>query len=129
VQALRVPANAEILEYAPHADLMARALLVVCHGGHGTSMAALGHDLPLVIMPVFALGDQPAVGRALARLGATRVLPKAASPEQIAEAMQELLPEGPYREAARALGARIRQRDGADAAADALEAVLVRSQA
>jgi UDP:flavonoid glycosyltransferase YjiC (YdhE family) len=122
--ALRAPANAQVLRYVNHDAEMSQASLVVGHGGHGTTMTALAHDLPLVIMPMFALGDQPAIGHALERLGAARVLPKNATAERIAAAVQEMLPDGPHRAAARALGAMIREHDGAEAAADVLERLL-----
>jgi hypothetical protein len=41
--------------------------------------------------------------------------------------IQELLAEGPHRQAARALGAQLRQCDGAVAGADVLERVLALS--
>lgn len=121
---LRAPANAQVERFAPHAEVMPRASLVLGHGGHSTTMLALAHDLPLVIMPMFELGDQPGVGRAVERLGAARVLRKTAPAAAIRAAIQELLPEGPHREAARALGAELRQRDGAVEGADALERIL-----
>ena len=122
---LRAPANAQVERFVPHAAIMPRASLVVGHGGHSTTMLALAHDLPLLILPMFELGDQPAVGRAVERLGAARVLRKTAPPAAIRAAIQELLPEGPHRQAARALGAQLRERDGAVAAAEVLERVLV----
>ena len=123
---MRAPANVELHQYLPHEEVLPRASLVVGHGGHSTAMAALARDLPLLIMPMFALGDQPVVGRALERLGAARVLPKTASPDQIAASVRALLADTSYRIAAQALGAKIRQRDGAVAAADALEGLLAR---
>ncbi len=125
---LRTPANAQVERFVPHAEVMPRASLVIGHGGYGTTMLALAHDLPLVILPMFELGDQPTVGRTVERLGAARVLPKTASGAAIRAAIQQLLPaDGPHREAARALGAQLRQRDGAVEAADTLESVLVRA--
>jgi UDP:flavonoid glycosyltransferase YjiC (YdhE family) len=121
---LRAPANAEVRRYLPHAEVMARASLVVGHGGHSTAMAALARDLPLLIMPMYPLGDQPVVGRELERLGAARVRPKTAPAERIAATVREMLADGSYRAAAQALGAKIRARDGASVAADALEEVL-----
>lgn len=121
---LRAPTNADVRRYMPHAEVMERASLVVGHGGHSTAMAALARELPLVILPMYALGDQPVVGRELERLGAARVLPKTAPPERIAAAVRDVLADGSYRAAAQALGAKIRQRDGASTAADALEHLL-----
>lgn len=123
--ALRPATNVEIRGYASHAEVMSQASLVMCHGGHSTVMAALSRDLPLVIMPMFALGDQPVIGRVLEGLGAARVTPKTAPSERIAEVVKELLADGPHRAAARALGEKIRRRDGAVTATDALESLLI----
>ncbi|HUY76470.1 MAG TPA: glycosyltransferase [Ktedonobacterales bacterium] len=123
--ALRPAANVEVRRFVSHAEVMPLASLVICHGGHSTAMAALSHDLPLVIMPMFALGDQPVIGRALERFGAARVTPKTASAKRIAEVVKELLADGPHRAAAHALGAKIRLHDGAVEAADALESLPI----
>ena len=122
--ALRPAQNVDIQRFVPHAEVMPRASLMISHGGHSTTMAALGHDLPLVVMPMFAQGDQPAIGQALADLGAARVVKKTASAQQIAAAVRDLLADSRYKVAAQALGAKIRQHDGAVLAADALEGVL-----
>lgn len=122
--ALRPAANVEIRRYVPHTEVMPRASLVVGHGGHSTAMAALGHDLPLVIMPMFAQGDQPVIGQVLASLGAARVVRKTAPAERITAVVREMLADGPHRDVARALGAMIRRRDGAAEAADLIDNVL-----
>jgi UDP:flavonoid glycosyltransferase YjiC (YdhE family) len=124
---LRAPANAQVERFVPHTQIMPHAALMVGHGGHGTTMLALAHDLPLVILPMFELGDQPAVGRAVERLGAARVLRKTAPAVAIRAAIQQLLPDGPYREAARVLGGQLRQCDGAVEGADTLEHALALS--
>ena len=49
--ALTAPSNVRIVESAPHEQVMARAALVVTHGGHGTVARALTHGLPLLVMP------------------------------------------------------------------------------
>lgn len=123
--ALRSAANVEIRRYVPHAEVLPQASLVIGHGGHSTAMAALGHDLPLVIMPMFMLGDQPEVGRVLERAGAARVVSKKATPADIASAARAMLADGAHRAAAQALGTLIRQRDGAAEAADVLEHALI----
>lgn len=46
-----VPANVLVEEYVPQAQVLDRASLVVCHGGSGTMLAALGAGLPVVELP------------------------------------------------------------------------------
>ena len=49
---------------------MARSTLLVGHGGHGTTMQALAHDLPVLVLPMDDKTDQPLVGRSIERAGA-----------------------------------------------------------
>jgi UDP:flavonoid glycosyltransferase YjiC (YdhE family) len=49
---LRAARNTELHRYRPHAQLMPTASLLVGHGGHSTTMQALAHDLPMVLMPM-----------------------------------------------------------------------------
>ena len=80
--------------------------------------------MPLLILPMHPLLDQPMIGKAVAAAGAARVLPKTARPDEIRSAVQALLAEGPHRAAAAAIGARLRSTNGAIAAADELERLL-----
>ena len=121
---LRPAANQEVHRFVPHADVMPQMSLVVGHGGHGTTMQALAHDLPLVVMPMHPMLDQPMVGRSVEEAGAGRVVSKKATVEELATVIAGLLADGPHREAAARLGAAIRAMPGATNAADRVEAVL-----
>jgi len=118
---LRAPDNAEVHRFVPHAELMPRAALVVGHGGHGTTMQALAHDVPLVLMPMHPLLDQPMVARTVEATGAGRVVPKKATAAELAPVVTAMLADGPHRAAAARLGAEIRAMPGASNAADQLE--------
>src|SRR3954468_10848873 len=119
---LRAPAGVEIEGYVPHAELMPGASLLVGHGGHGTTMQALAHDLPVVVMPMDGHTDQPMVGRSLEKAGAGRVVSKKATPEQLAPVLAEMLADGAHRAAAARLGSAIRAMPGTRLGADAVEA-------
>ena len=121
---LRVPTNVEVHQYLLHDNIMPSASLVVGHGGHSTTMRALAHGIPLLIMPMHRILDQPMIGRAVAASGAGRVLPKTASAEEIRTEVQSLLQDPSYRHAAGVIRARLRSRNGAIAAADELEGLL-----
>ncbi|WP_018332390.1 glycosyltransferase [Actinomycetospora chiangmaiensis] len=125
---LRVPAAVEVHRFAPHADVMRRASVVVGHGGHGTTMLALAHDLPVLVLPLHPQLDQPLVGRAVADAGAGRVLRPTAGAGAIRAALVELLADGPHRRAAATVGARLRERSGAAAAADVIGGLRPREQ-
>lgn len=117
---LRAPKSVEICQFIPHTDLMPEASLVVTHGGHATAMLALAHDVPLLVMPMHPMLDQPMIGKSLEAHGAARMLSKKAAPEVIRAAACELLNDNAYRRAAADIGARIRKKDGAATAVHAL---------
>jgi UDP:flavonoid glycosyltransferase YjiC (YdhE family) len=117
-QDLRPAANHEVHRYVPHDELMPQMSLVVGHGGHATTMRALAHDLPLVVMPMHPLLDQRLVGRSVEGAGAGRLVAKKAPPARLRPVIEELLDDGPHRAAAARLGARIREARGAATAAD-----------
>ena len=118
---LRVPANVELRDAVPHAEVLPHAAAVVGHGGHSTTMRALAHGVPVLVMPMHPLLDQPTVGAAVERAGAGLVLPRTAAPARIASAVTTLLADADVRAAAAALGERFRSADAASAAADAIE--------
>lgn len=43
--------NVHIEQYLPHSELLPHCDVVVCHGGCGSTIAALAHGLPVVILP------------------------------------------------------------------------------
>jgi len=115
---LRASANHEVHRFVPHDELMPQVSLVVGHGGHATTMRALAHDLPLVVMPMHPMLDQPMVGKAVEAAGAGRVVAKKAKPAALASVIADLVADGPHRAAAASLGASIRGMRGTETAAD-----------
>jgi UDP:flavonoid glycosyltransferase YjiC (YdhE family) len=122
--AVSAPANVEVYQYLPHDEIMPSAALVVGHGGHSTTMRALAHGVPLLILPMHSILDQPMIGKAIAAARAGLVLSKTASAEEIRSAVRSLLQDPSYRHAAEAIGARLRSRNGAITAADEVEGLL-----
>lgn len=118
---LRAPADAQVHRYADHGEILPTVSLVIGHGGHSTTVKALSHDVPLLVLPQHALRDQPAIGRAVERIGAGLTLKRTAAPAAIRDAVLTLLADGPHRAAAARIGAALRERDGAVVAADLLE--------
>ncbi|MEV4756595.1 glycosyltransferase [Micromonospora sp. NPDC049559] len=121
---IRKPPTVEIHGYVSHAKVMPDVSLVVGHGGHGTTMQALAHDLPMVILPMFDRSDQPLVGSLIQGVGAAEVVSRQAAPATIRAAVDRMLAPGPHRAAAARLGAEIRSSPGAPTAADEIEALL-----
>lgn len=120
---LRAAANHEVHRYVSHDTLMPEVSLAVSHGGHATTMRALAHDLPLVVMPMHPMLDQPLVGAAVADAGAGEVVAKKTSPADLRPVVERMLADGPHRRAAASLGEEIRRLDGTTRAVDLLEGV------
>lgn len=123
-QELDAPDNAAVFSYAQHDALMAQAALVVAHGGHGTTMRALKHARPLIVIPGLA-GDQAPIGRTIEEWGAGLVLPSDADVDAIRKAAETVLSSPSYAQVARRLSASLAGVDGAANAATELELLLL----
>jgi UDP:flavonoid glycosyltransferase YjiC (YdhE family) len=108
------PANVRVEPWVPQADVFPEARLVVCHGGSGTTLGALGAGLPLVIVPMFA--DQPANAEAVAeRGGGIALIPGRESwtrptldADRLRDAILEVLADYRYRRVAAGVAAEMR---------------------
>ena len=118
------PAHVEVHRFVPHVELMPSATMLVGHGGHGTTMQALAHDLPVLVLPMSRITDQPTIGRAVAGAGAGLVASRSAGPGDLAPKIATLLDDGPHRDAAARLGRAIRAWPGATLGADRIEESL-----
>lgn len=121
---LHLSANHEVHRYVPHDELLPSTTLLIGHGGHATTVRALAHDVPMLVMPMHPLLDQPLVGRAVQDSGAGRTVSKRATPGQVRPLVEELLADGPHRAAAARLGALVRAARGTMTGADHVEALL-----
>lgn len=121
---LSAPPGVEVHTYLPHDEIMPKASLVIGHGGHSTTTRALAHNLPLLVLPMHPLLDQPMIGTAVAGAGAGLVLPKTARPDEIRAAVRTLLDNPTHRAAAATIGRRMRAHNGTIGAADELESLL-----
>ncbi len=121
---LQVPGNVEARGFVAHGDVMPTVSLVIGHGGHATTMLALAHGLPVLVVPQQPMLDQPMIGRVLAEHGAGVVVGQEPSIEELRAAVTSLLEDDSYARAAGAIGTRLRQQDGAARAADRIEALV-----
>jgi UDP:flavonoid glycosyltransferase YjiC (YdhE family) len=119
---LNVPTNAEVHAFVPHDKVMPECSAVIGHGGHSTTVRALAHGLPLVIMPMHPMLDQAMVGKVIEEAGAGVSIKKSSSPEQIKAALDVVLDDR-HRAGAEGIGARWRGADGAVVAADRILAL------
>jgi UDP:flavonoid glycosyltransferase YjiC (YdhE family) len=115
---LSTPANVTIADYVEHSTVLDSSDLMVTHAGLGSIAGAMSFGVPVVCMPVDR--DQPLNAQRVVDLGAGLRLPATAAPGEIARAIEGVLADARYRDAARALRAASRAEGGADAAADEL---------
>lgn len=88
---LSAPPDVELYRWLPHAEILPSVSMVVGHGGHATTMVALAHDLPILVLPTHSMTDQPSVGAAIERAGAGLTMPRRSSPQKIRTAIEDLL--------------------------------------
>lgn len=121
-----VPAapNVQIRGFVPHADILPGAALVIGHGGHSTTMRALAHGIPLLVLPLNRTADQHLIGGVIEEAGLGRRMSARSSPERIRQTAAQVLQDRAMRTAARSAGARLRSAPpGARVAADWIEEV------
>jgi UDP:flavonoid glycosyltransferase YjiC (YdhE family) len=108
---------------ADHDALMERASLVVGHGGHGTTMRALRHGLPIVGIPAM-LSDQVPITQLIEQWKVGRGLPLDADVTQIRAAAQDVLADPAFRGQAERRSHAFAGLDGAQLAASSVESLL-----
>jgi UDP:flavonoid glycosyltransferase YjiC (YdhE family) len=116
--------NTEVHTWGDHDALMSQATLLIGHGGHATTMRALAHGLPMVIMPMHRMLDQTMIGTVIEQAGVGRRVGKGDSPAKLRPVIAAMLTDGPHRAAAARLAASIRANPGAPNAADRIEALI-----
>lgn len=119
--------NVYVGDSLPHDWLFPRMAAVVHHCGCGTAHAGLRAGVPTVPTPV--LMDQPFWAERLHRAGvATKPIPRQALTEaRLAEALRQAVTNENLARNAKELGASLRAEDGANSAADVIEAAYERT--
>lgn len=119
------PANVAVVASAPHAQIIPAASLVISHCGHGTTLKALSHGVPLVCMPMGR--DQVDNAARVVWHGAGLRIAPSAPVDAIRRAVTTVLRDERYRRGAEALAARLRTESaGGDRAIAELERLAVR---
>jgi MGT family glycosyltransferase len=115
------PPNVQVLRAAPHREVLEHAAVAITHCGHGTTMKALAHGVPLVCVPM-GRDQLDVAARVVARGAGVRVRAKA-SPAKLAAAVRRVLDDPTYREGAQRLQRAIAEETEHDRAVEALEAL------
>jgi MGT family glycosyltransferase len=118
-----VPANIKLVPYAPQAELLRRASLCILHAGPNTTLDCLENGVPMVAIPIAS--EQPGIAMRIARLGAGTVVPLAeVSAASIGTAIETVLTQHTYREAALSAAGEIAKLHPTSAAVGIVEQVL-----
>ena len=102
---IRVPHNVDVVQYADHDHLLPTCGAVVTHGGLGTTLRALGHGKPLLVLPLGR--DQEFNAGRVVEVGAGIHVPAEAAAAEIASALAELLAQPQFTRAAERAAAAI----------------------
>jgi UDP:flavonoid glycosyltransferase YjiC (YdhE family) len=126
VAELRAPKNVHVLRGAPHDLVMKDVSLVVSQGGHGTVTRSLLNALPQLILPMAR--DQAANAARVEAKGAGLHLSPMASEVELAAAMNRLLTEPQFKEAARRIGDAIKADIDRSSLVDEMETIAAASR-
>ena len=112
-----LPANVHVERWVPQDTVAHHAAAIVCHGGYGTTLGALGQGLPLVVVPLQST-DQWHNARRVAEIGAGISLTDGPDSDRLAlddpgpevttalpDAVRRVLDDPGYREAAQRIAA------------------------
>jgi MGT family glycosyltransferase len=116
----RTPANARVVDWLAHGEVVSRAAAVICHGGMGITQKALAAGVPVCVVP-FGRDQFEVAARVAASGSGTVVMPDALGPETLRSAVTEALT---MRAGAQAIAAGFERAGGPVAAADELETLL-----
>jgi UDP:flavonoid glycosyltransferase YjiC (YdhE family) len=129
-----IPSNVHLERWVAQDAVLPHAAAVVCHGGFGTTLGALRHGVPLVVLPLFS-SDQWVNAAAVARVGAgialdaerttRRVLglPSSDTVSALALAVPRLLGDPSYRRNAGRIAGAADTLPPVDAAVDVLASI------
>jgi MGT family glycosyltransferase len=119
---IEAPANVQIVKAAPHSAVLREAALAITHGGHGVTIKSLAAGVPLVCLPMGR--DQLDIAARVVHAGAGLRLEHTAAAAEIAAAVEQVLGEASYREAAQRIATTITEETVTDRAMEEIEAVL-----
>jgi MGT family glycosyltransferase len=117
------PSGFRVASFAPGDALANRAHVVVCHAGNGTTYQALAAGVPLVTLPFVA--DQQWNARRQEELGVGLIVRQPSS-AALREAVDRVMTDPHYREAASDFQERLVHYRGAQTAAAAIDRFLAR---
>jgi MGT family glycosyltransferase len=113
--------NVSVVRSVPHSFVLPHASAVVTHAGHGTVIRALAHGVPLVCMPIGR--DQPGNAARVVSRGAGVRLKPSADAGAIRAAIDRVIQEPRFRDAAQGMARAIGDGPKPSDAIDELESL------
>ena len=115
--------NIHVRRWVSHASLLPRCAALVTTGGAGSTMAGLRAGIPLVLVPT--TWDKPENAIRVVEAGAGVIVrPRRCSPRRLREAIEEVLGDPAYSEAAQACAARLARAPGPAGAATLIQGLV-----
>jgi UDP:flavonoid glycosyltransferase YjiC (YdhE family) len=114
------PPGMRVERYVDQAEVLPGCSCVVSHGGSGSLLGALAHGLPSVLLAMGA-DQMHNAARAEAVGVARRLHPVTATPDDVAAAVEEVIADPSYREAAGRFHDEIAALPGPERAVELLE--------
>lgn len=118
---LRPPANATVLDFAPHAPILARSACAITHGGMGATQKALAAGVPVCVVP-FGRDQYEVARRVEVAAAGTRLPAPLLRPRRLRAKVKEAIRR---RDGAERLARSFAAAGGPSAAADAFERRLL----
>lgn len=120
------PDNFMVYQQVPQLDLLPHLDGVVCHGGHNTVSETLSNGIPLVVIPI-AYDQSHVAGRVVRTEAGERLNFNRFKAHHLREAVQQILNNPSYREAAQKVGQSFMEAGGASTAANLLEEAITKA--
>jgi UDP:flavonoid glycosyltransferase YjiC (YdhE family) len=118
--AVAAPANAVVVDWLSYSQVMPRASLVICHGGHGTVARALAEGVPVLVCP--AIGDMAETGARVTWAGVGLMLPsRLLGPSALGRSARKVLGIRRFTAHAREIGVSFAESDGTAYASELVE--------
>ena len=121
----RAPINVVLVPFVPHALILPHVDVVVSQCGHGTVLKALTYGVPLVCIPL--RGDQPDIAARVVHADAGVALSPTASVFELRTAIERVLSDSSFRDAAERMATILRSEDGVQTAVAEIENVAAES--
>lgn len=115
-----VPPNALLVDWLSYSQVLPKASLVICHGGHGTVARCLGAGVPVLVCP--AAGDMAETAIRVTWAGVGRAVPwRLVGPRGLRWASRRLLADETAKRRTAEMAAWSAANDGASRAAELIE--------